>query len=79
NQNVKILCAFLMEPYLYIIEEPFLGLDPQAINALLELIVEMKKEGAGILMSTHILASPEKYCDRFVVLHTGEIRADGSL
>jgi len=74
-----ILCAFLIEPSLYIIDEPFLGLDPLAINALLELMVEMKKEGAGILMSTHILATAEKYCDRFVVLHNGEIRADGTL
>lgn len=50
-----------------------------AINALLELMVEMKNEGSGILMSTHILATAEKYCDRFVVLHNGEIRADGTL
>ena len=71
KQKVMILCAFLIEPSL--------GLDPLAINALLELMVEMKKEGAGILMSTHILATAEKYCDRFVVLHNGEIRADGSL
>ena len=79
KQKVMILCAFLIEPSLYIIDEPFLGLDPLAINALLELMVEMKKEGAGILMSTHILATAEKYCDRFVVLHNGEIRADGTL
>ena len=38
----------------------FLGLDPLAINALLELMVEMKNEGSGILMSTHILATAEK-------------------
>ncbi|NGV92804.1 AAA family ATPase, partial [Staphylococcus aureus] len=61
KQKVMILCAFLIEPSLYIIDEPFLGLDPLAINALLELMVEMKKEGAGILMSTHILATAEKY------------------
>ena len=79
KQKVMILCAFLIEPSLYIIDAPFLGLDPLAINALLELMVEMKKEGAGILMSTHILATAEKYCDRFVVLHNGEIRADGTL
>ncbi len=42
-------------------------------------MVEMKNEGSGILMSTHILATAEKYCDRFVVLHNGEIRADGTL
>ncbi|WP_165005432.1 MULTISPECIES: ABC transporter ATP-binding protein [unclassified Enterococcus] len=79
KQKVMILCAFLIEPSLYIIDEPFLGLDPLAINALLELMVEMKHEGSGILMSTHILATAEKYCDRFVVLHNGEIRADGTL
>ncbi|EOS7874232.1 ABC transporter ATP-binding protein [Enterococcus hirae] len=79
KQKVMILCAFLIEPSLYIIDEPFLGLDPLAINALLELMVEMKNKGSGILMSTHILATAEKYCDRFVVLHNGEIRADGTL
>ncbi|MEY8446664.1 ABC transporter ATP-binding protein [Enterococcus ratti] len=79
KQKVMILCAFLIEPSLYIIDEPFLGLDPLAINALLGLMVEMKKEGSGILMSTHILATAEKYCDRFVVLHNGKIRANGTL
>ncbi|MBX4221230.1 ABC transporter ATP-binding protein, partial [Enterococcus lactis] len=49
------------------------------INALLALMVEMKQAGAGILMSTHILATAEKYCDRFAVLHNGEIREDGTL
>ncbi|EPI04642.1 ABC transporter, ATP-binding protein EcsA [Enterococcus faecalis 13-SD-W-01] len=79
KQKVMILCAFLIEPSLYIIDEPFLGLDPLAINALLELMVEMKNEGAAILMSTHILATAEKYCDRFVVLHEGKVRAQGTL
>lgn len=79
KQKVMILCAFLIEPSLYIIDEPFLGLDPLAINALLELMVEMKQSGSAILMSTHILAAAEKYCDRFIVLHNGEVRAQGTL
>jgi ABC-2 type transport system ATP-binding protein len=79
KQKVMILCAFLVEPSLYIIDEPFLGLDPLAIHALLELMVEMKHTGASILMSTHILATAEKYCDRFVVLHEGQVRAKGTL
>lgn len=79
KQKVMILCAFLIEPSLYIIDEPFLGLDPLAINALLELMVEMKQSGSAILMSTHILATAEKYCDRFIVLHNGEVRAQGTL
>lgn len=79
KQKVMVLCAFLIQPSLYIIDEPFLGLDPLAINALLELMVTMKGQGAAILMSTHILATAEKYCDRFVVLHEGEVRAQGTL
>ncbi len=50
-----------------------------AINALFELMVTMKEQGAAILMSTHILATAEKYCDRFIVLHEGEVRAQGTL
>lgn len=79
KQKVMVLCAFLTKPSLFIIDEPFLGLDPLAINALLELMQEMKQQGAAILMSTHILATAEKFCDRFVVLHDGSVRALGSI
>ncbi|WP_409448541.1 AAA family ATPase, partial [Escherichia coli] len=79
KQKVMVLCAFLIEPSLYIIDEPFLGLDPLAIHALLELMDTMRKQGAAILMSTHILATAEKYCDRFVVLHEGKLRANGTM
>lgn len=79
KQKVMILCAFLIEPSLYIIDEPFLGLDPLAINALLELMLEMKAKGAAILMSTHILSTAEKFCDRFIVLHEGHLIADGTI
>ncbi|MBO0428674.1 ABC transporter ATP-binding protein [Vagococcus fluvialis] len=79
KQKVMVLCAFLTQPSLFIIDEPFLGLDPLAINSLLELMEEMKNQGAGILMSTHILATAEKYCDRFIVLHEGSVRAEGTI
>lgn len=79
KQKVMILCAFLIEPQLYIIDEPFLGLDPLAIHSLLELMNDMKQTGASILMSTHILATAEKFCDRFIVLHHGEVIAQGTL
>ncbi|MER1954383.1 MAG: ABC transporter ATP-binding protein [Desemzia incerta] len=79
KQKVMIVCAFLIEPSLYIIDEPFLGLDPLAIHALLELMQEKKEAGASILMSTHILATAERYCDGFIILHEGKVRAAGSL
>lgn len=79
KQKVMIICAFLTEPSLYIIDEPFLGLDPLAINDLIALMLEMKASGASILMSTHILSTAEKFCDKFIVLHEGEVVADGDL
>ncbi|WP_085506895.1 ABC transporter ATP-binding protein [Thalassobacillus devorans] len=79
RQKVMIMCAFLIEPSLYIVDEPFVGLDPLGIQSYLQLMEEMKQEGAGVLMSTHILATAERYCDRFVILHDGEIRAKGTL
>lgn len=79
KQKVMIVCAFLIQPKLYIIDEPFLGLDPIAIDDLLQLMVKMKEDGAAILMSTHILATAEVFCDRFIVLHEGRVIADGTL
>ncbi|MEQ3450979.1 ABC transporter ATP-binding protein [Enterococcus cecorum] len=79
KQKVMIVCAFLIEPSLYIIDEPFLGLDPLAIHALLELLKEEKAKGKSILMSTHVLSTAEKYCDRFIFLHEGQIKSQGTL
>lgn len=79
KQKVMIMCAFLVKPSLYIVDEPFVGLDPLGIQSLLDLMRSMKESGAGILMSTHILATAEKYCDSFIILHNGQIRAKGTL
>ncbi len=79
KQKVMVVCAFMVNPSLLIIDEPFLGLDPIAIHDLLEMLAVKKSEGASILMSTHILATAEKYCDKFIVLDQGEIKAHGTL
>nr|WP_306798610.1 ABC transporter ATP-binding protein [Oceanobacillus saliphilus] len=79
RQKVMIMCAFLIEPPLYIVDEPFVGLDPLGIQSYLQLMDEMKNNGSGVLMSTHILATAERYCDRFVILHDGKVRAIGTL
>ena len=79
KQKVMIICAFMVQPSLLIVDEPFLGLDPVAIQDLIDLIEEEKKRGTSILMSTHVLDSAEKMCDRFVILHQGQVLADGNL
>ncbi|MBI5975794.1 ABC transporter ATP-binding protein EcsA [Staphylococcus canis] len=79
KQKVMIICAFIVEPDLYIIDEPFLGLDPLGIQSMLDLMESKKHENKTVLMSTHILATAERYCDRFIILDQGQIVAFGDL
>ncbi|VTS21338.1 ABC transporter ATP-binding protein [Streptococcus pseudoporcinus] len=79
KQKVMIICAFIIDPSLFILDEPFLGLDPLAISDLIAYLEVEKEKGKSILMSTHVLDSAEKMCDAFVILHQGEIRAQGTL
>ncbi|WP_312314772.1 ABC transporter ATP-binding protein [Streptococcus parasuis] len=79
KQKVMIICAFMVEPSLLIVDEPFLGLDPVAISDLVNLLEEEKANGTSILMSTHVLDSAEKMCDSFVILHQGQVSATGNL
>ncbi|PBB04645.1 ABC transporter ATP-binding protein [Salimicrobium humidisoli] len=79
QQKVMLILAFLRKPDLYIIDEPFMGLDPRATKILLNLLEEEKKNGAGVLMSTHVLDTAEKRCDRFVLLSNGRLIVKGSL
>jgi ABC-2 type transport system ATP-binding protein len=77
RQKVMIMCAFLVHPPLYLIDEPFLGLDPLAVRALLKQMEEEKKAGAALMVSSHIISMMESYCDRYVVLHEGRVLAEG--
>lgn len=79
RQKVMIMSAFLLRPDLYIADEPFVGLDPVGIKSFLETMEQMKSDGCGILMSTHILATAERYCDRFVFLDQGRVIMKGTL
>lgn len=79
RQKVMIMSAFLVDPDLYIIDEPFVGLDPLGIKSLLDQMEQQKRGGASVLMSTHILSTAERYCDRIILLHNGRVRAIGTM
>lgn len=79
QQKVMLVLAFLLEPELYIIDEPFIGLDPRSTKELLHIILEEKKRGATIFMSTHVLDTAEKICDRIMLVADGTLIADGTL
>jgi ABC-2 type transport system ATP-binding protein len=79
QQKLMICLALLIQPDLYIVDEPFIGLDPIAMKKLLTLLDQEKQRGAGILLCTHVLDTAERICDRFVLLQQGQVLADGPL
>lgn len=79
KQKVLIVCALMLDVPVYVVDEPFLGLDPLGIRTLLQVLKEKKEKGVAILMSTHVLDTAEKYCDRFIVLHEGKVIAQGDI
>lgn len=79
QQKVMIILALLIKPDIYVVDEPFIGLDPKAMKDILDLLNKEKENGAAIILSTHILDIAERICDRFLLLDNGEIIADGDL
>ncbi|WP_413374922.1 ABC transporter ATP-binding protein [Alkalihalobacillus sp. 1P02AB] len=79
QQKLMIIIAILIKPKLYIVDEPFIGLDPKAIKDFLVILEAERKNGAAILMCTHVLDTAEKICDRFLLINYGEVIASGTL
>jgi ABC-2 type transport system ATP-binding protein len=79
QQKLMLILGFLHRPNLYIVDEPFIGLDPRATKDFLELLQAERARGAGVLMCTHVLDTAERICDRFVLLAEGRLAAQGTL
>ncbi|ABR49881.1 ABC transporter related [Alkaliphilus metalliredigens QYMF] len=79
RQKVMIMCAFLYDPSIYIVDEPFVGLDPKATRSFTTFLLQKKEAGAGILMCTHVLDAAEKICDRFIFFNQGKVVTTGTL
>ncbi|MBD2871335.1 ABC transporter ATP-binding protein [Paenibacillus arenilitoris] len=79
QQKLMLIIAFLLEPDVYIVDEPFVGLDPRATNDFLSLLDAERQRGAGVLMSTHVLDTAERICQGFVLINSGAVVAKGTL
>ncbi|MCU5705734.1 ABC transporter ATP-binding protein [Bacillus wiedmannii] len=79
KQKSMLILAFLTEPDFYIIDEPFIGLDPVATKEFLSYLYKEKERGAGILLCTHVLDTAERICERFLFISQGTLVADGHL
>ena len=74
-QKVSILCALAVKPQVILFDEPMVGLDPQAIRELKEVILELKSQGVTVLISTHMLEMVEELWDVMFVMEKGRIMA----
>ncbi len=79
KQKMMLMLGFLVQPDIYIVDEPFIGLDPRATKDFLRLLEAERRRGAGVLMSTHVLDTAEKICDSFVLISGGRMTATGTL
>lgn len=79
QQKAMLIVGFLIGADVYIIDEPFMGLDPRAIRDLLNLLDQERARGAGVLMSTHALDTAERICDSLILMDDGKLITQGSL
>lgn len=79
KQKVAIISAFIREPKLLILDEPFVGLDPNASFKVKELFKEKSRDGMIIFFSTHILEVAEKLCDHVAIIKDGRLLVHGTM
>ena len=79
RQKVALVAAFTSDADLYILDEPTSGLDPLMEQVFQECVLELKKEGKGIFLSSHIMSEVEKLCDRIAIIREGVIVETGTL
>lgn len=72
KQKTALVAAFMARPEILLLDEPSTGLDPLMRDTLIELILEEKKRGATIFMSSHIFKELEDTCDRVAFIHNGK-------
>lgn len=77
KQKLAVISAFIHNPKLIIMEEPFVGLDPKASHLLKQLMKEHCQQGGAIFFSTHVLEVAEKLCDRIAIIKQGKLIISG--
>jgi len=79
QQRVQLAAALVHEPDLLVLDEPFAGLDPSAVDVLSGVLRDIAGEGRAILFSSHQLDLVERLCDRIIILDRGRVLASGTL
>lgn len=77
KQKLVIISALIHSPKLLILDEPFVGLDPEASFKLKQIMSEYCQNGGSIFFSTHVLETAEKICNKIVIIKDGKIIKSG--
>ena len=77
RQRLGVAEVLLKEPQIIIMDEPTVGLDPEAARLFLRIIGDLKQEGITILLSSHLLSQVQAVCDRVGLFHRGQIVLEG--
>ena len=79
RQKLAIIAAWLHEPDLIVMDEPFVGLDPKASHDLKMMMREFCDNGGSIFFSTHVLEVAEKLCDKVAIIKQGKLIKSGTM
>lgn len=79
KQKLAIISAFIHNPKLLILDEPFVGLDPKASLILKDLMRELCNNGGAVFFSTHVLEVAEKLCNKVAIIKDGKLVVSGSM
>lgn len=79
KQKLAIISAWLHEPKLIVMDEPFVGLDPKAAHILKEMMRDVCDKGGAIFFSTHVLEVAEKLCDKIAIIKLGKLIRTGTM
>ena len=79
KQKLAIIAAWMHEPKLVLMDEPFVGLDPKAAHLLKGMMRELCDEGGAIFFSTHVLVVSEKLCDKVAIIKGGKLIRSGTM
>ncbi|MBQ4167657.1 MAG: ABC transporter ATP-binding protein [Clostridia bacterium] len=79
KQKLAIISAWIHDPKLIIMDEPFVGLDPKASHILKGMMREKCNEGGAIFFSTHVLEVAEKLCDKVAIIKEGKLQTAGTM
>ena len=79
KQKLAIIAAWIHQPRLIIMDEPFVGLDPKAAHLLKGMMREICDQGGAIFFSTHVLEVAEKLCDKVAIIKGGRLIRSGTM